>query len=152
MPRLAEEVGLVGGQQIDRQLVLLRVALQQLEIGFEAGQPMLRHAARQPPGHQRLLGRPHGDAGHLVDPALEQGELGVAQDAAGGAGQGCGAGLTGRPPRARGIESGGAAVAVHGGHLLAGGTRGRRRHQVRASWAGASRKALSSSSDSVFAR
>ena len=78
---LAEEVGFVGGQQVDRRLNLRRVrlALQQGEVIAVAAQPPCLKALGQAATDQGFLGRGQGDAGGIEDESLEVAEFMVGQ-------------------------------------------------------------------------
>ena len=77
MSCLAEEMRLVGRQQVDRDLDLSRAvtAAQQLEVVAVGRQPMVAKPAGEPAHHQRVLLVREVDAGHLANPGPELAEF-----------------------------------------------------------------------------
>src|SRR5690606_2655941 len=79
VPRLAEEIRFVGGQQVHHllQLCLARRAGDQLVIVAVATQLVMAQAPPQPPYQQGAFAVAHADSGDLVDQLLELRILGV---------------------------------------------------------------------------
>jgi hypothetical protein len=75
--RLAEEVGLVGRQQIDHLLQLLGLVArcEQPVILTVAGEAVVVESAAEAADEQHALGIGKADAGEPVDQSLEEGEL-----------------------------------------------------------------------------
>lgn len=77
MPGLTEEIGLVGGQQIDHRLLLVGVAAaaQQSVVVTETVDSQFPEAALQAADQERLLAVCQVNAGDLVDQSLEESEF-----------------------------------------------------------------------------
>ncbi len=76
---LAEEMGLVGGEQVDCHLQFILALADQLEVILVAAQAVVLQPLRQASRHQSLLGRRHADAGDAVNHLPEVGELVIVQ-------------------------------------------------------------------------
>ena len=78
MLRLAEEIGLVGRQQVDHRLQFFRGTewiAEQIDVAGVAAQTVMAQAARQAAGDQHPLLRTQVDPGELADPVAEPGEF-----------------------------------------------------------------------------